>query len=39
MKLVQNTEKAGVVQGFMTVFPSEALRIIGPSSTQVSPGN
>lgn len=40
MKLVQNTKKAGVILGFMTMFPSETLQIIRPPlSTQVSPGN
>lgn len=39
MKLVQNTEKAGVVLGFMTVFLSETLQIIQPPCTHLSPGN
>lgn len=39
MKLMQNTEKAGVFLGFMTVFPSETLQISHPHSTHTSPGN
>ena len=39
MKLVWNTAKAGVILGFMTMFPSETLQIIQRLSTQVSPGN
>lgn len=38
MKRVQNTEKAGVIPGFMTLFPSETLHVQLPS-TQRSPGN
>lgn len=39
MKLVQSTAKAGVVLGFMTMFPSETLQILQRPSTQMSPGN